>query len=145
MIRKITPEDRTAVIEMMTDFYSSEAVLAPVSTENFEKTVDECLNSDVYADLYVAEVDDRMAGYALTAKTFSNEAGGMVTWIEELYVCPSMRGHNIGHELLTFLLNTDSARFRLETEEENVRAVKLYKSFGFMPFGYDQMILEGKK
>ena len=67
-----------------------------------------------------------------------------MTWIEELYVSPKMRGHNIGHEMLSFLLKIDCARFRLETEEDNYRAVKLYKSFGFIPFGYDQMILEGK-
>ncbi len=127
---------------MMRDFYSSDAVMAPVPEENFTLTFDECLKSDVYADLLICENEGEVLGYALTAKTFSNEAGGMVTWIEELYIRPQSRGKGAGHELLNALLSQKRARFRLEVELENTGAVRLYESYGFKFFEYDQMILE---
>lgn len=144
VIDKAKEADRGAVISMMKDFYSSDAVMYPVPQENFVKTFDECLKSDVYAELFTAKYDGKTAGYMLTARTFSNEAGGMVTWIEELYVCPDMRGKMIGHAMLERILKDKSVRFRLEIEEENTGAVRLYKSFGFEMFGYGQMILEDK-
>lgn len=144
VIDKAKEADRGAVISMMKDFYSSDAVMYPVPEENFVKTFDECLKSDVYAELFTAKYDGKTAGYMLTARTFSNEAGGMVTWIEELYVRPDMRGKMIGHAMLERILKDKSVRFRLEIEEENTGAVRLYKSFGFEMFGYGQMILEDK-
>lgn len=144
VIDKAKETDRGAVISMMKDFYSSDAVMYPVPQENFVKTFDECLKSDVYAELFTAKYDGKTAGYMLTARTFSNEAGGMVTWIEELYVRPDMRGKMIGHAMLERILKDKSVRFRLEIEEENTGAVRLYKSFGFEMFGYGQMILEDK-
>lgn len=146
MIRKISIQDESSVAEMMRDFYSSDAVLAPIPEEYFSRTIKHCLNDDTYAELFIYEEEDKgILGYVLTAKTWSNEAGGMVTWIEELYVKPGMRGKGIGHKLLKHILLDGSVRYRLEIEEENTGAIKLYKSYGFKFFEYDQMILEEEK
>ena len=37
-----------------------------------------------------------MAGYALLAKTFSQEAGGLVVWLDEMYVRPAYRSKGLG-------------------------------------------------
>ena len=145
MVRKATMADKREIMAMMRDFYDSDAVIAPVADEHFEKTIEHCLKTDVYADLLVCERQGGLAGYALTAKTYSNEAGGMVLWIEELYAKPAFRGTGVGHELLNELLSHPYARFRLEIEEENTGAVRLYKSMGFDFFEYDQMIMEVNK
>ena len=145
MIRRAVEADRADILRMMGDFYSSDAVMAPVPEENFTRTFDECLKSSVYADLLVCEAGGEVCGYALTAKTYSNEAVGRVLWIEELYVSPECRGRGAGHELLKALLSADCTRFRLEVEKENEGAVRLYESLGFRFFEYDQMVLEAKR
>ena len=114
MIRKIKAEDKEFYIKMAHDFYRMPAVDHPVPDSYLEKTFEECLKSDTYAELFILEWEGKIAGYGLIAKTFSQEAGGMVYWLEELYIL----------------------------EKENERAWKLYKRQGYDWLEYDQMIKE---
>lgn len=144
-IRKLEKRDRAIYKEMAHEFYHSNAVLHPIPDAYFEKTVDECLRSDVYAELFLFEYEGNPAGYGLIAKTFSQEAGGMVCWIEEVYIREKFRSKGLGRKFFRFIqdeFGTDTARFRLEVEEENHRAVTLYKKLGYERLDYAQMIRE---
>lgn len=145
MIRRIEEKDRDEYIKMAAEFYSSNAVLHPVPTEFFARTFDEMLSSDRYAVGYIIEKDGKTAGYALLAKTFSQEAGGMVVWAEELYIKPEFRSNGLGTEFFAYLEDNrtdDIKRIRLEVELENEGAVKLYKRLGYDFLEYNQMIKE---
>ena len=85
------------------------------------------------------------AGYALLAKTFSHEAGGLVIWIEEIYTVPAFRGKGLGREFFAFLdreYGSTAKRLRLETEPSNKRAEALYRSLGFDTLEYRQFYKE---
>ena len=72
-------------------------------------------------------------GYALTAKSFSQECGGQCVWVEELYVLPAYQGKGMGSRVFE-LLNAyypDCCRFRLEVEPENEGAARLYRRLGY--------------
>ncbi|MBS4961198.1 MAG: GNAT family N-acetyltransferase [Clostridiales bacterium] len=140
MIRKIEVTDKNEYIEMATDFYHSNAVLAPVPVQHLKATFEEMVNSDRYVDGYFIEQDGKTAGFGLLAKTFSQESGGIVVWIEELYIKPEYRSLGLGKQFFQFIEKTypQATRFRLETEPENDRAMKLYRSLGFEPFPYIQ-------
>lgn len=141
--RPLCERDRADYTEMATAFYASEAVDHPIPVSHIEETFEELMRSDVYAVGYLCEYDGETAGYALCAKTFSQEAGGMVLWVEELYVKDAFRGRGIGKRFLsdmTALCPSQYARIRLETEKDNHRAVRLYESLGFTFLAYDQMI-----
>lgn len=145
MFRPIAPADRETIIGLMKEFYTSPAVLHPVPEENFGKTVDLVLSGSPYADLFLFELDGRTAGYALTAKTYSNEAGGLVVWLEEAYILPDFRGRGLGGRFLDYLADEypqPVARLRLEVSEGNDGAMRLYRRAGFKPFEYRQMIRE---
>ena len=146
MIRAIKPADKAVYLEMAKEFYSTDAVISPVAEENFSTTFDEMMKSDRYAVGYIFELDGKTVGYALLAKTFSQEAGGMVIWIEELYIKDGFRSKGLGSEFFRFLESTYGGikRFRLEVEKENTGAVRLYEKQGFSFFAYDQMIKEIK-
>ena len=147
MIRKICRDDRETYITLAKEFYRSGVTLEVIDTKNIEITFDELMRSDTYAEGYIIEYDGNTAGFALLAKTFSQEAGGMVIWLEELYVKPELRGKGLGSEFFDYLeKNMDSSvkRIRLEVEEENTRVVKLYERMGFKMFAYDQMVKEYK-
>ncbi len=141
--RPIERRDREDYAEMVRAFYATDAVIEPIPLSYIERTFDELMRSDVYAQAFMLEYDGKTAGYALLAKTFSQEAGGMVVWVEELYIKEDCRGNGIGSRFLKELvaaLPDDVRRVRLEVERENERAVKLYESLGFEFFEYDQMI-----
>lgn len=143
MIRKITNNDRELYCAMASEFYSTDAVLFNIPKKNIEATFEEMMRSEQYAIGYILEHEGETAGYALLAKTFSQEAGGLVIWIEELYVLPAFRSKGLGQEFFRFLEETnkaDIARIRLEVEDENEGAIALYERMGFERLEYSQMI-----
>ena len=143
MIRKMRSEDKKTYMEMAREFYHSDAVLHPVPDTYFERTADEALRSDVYAEIFLFECENEAAGYGLIAKTYSQEAGGMVWWIEEVYVREAFRSKGIGREFFAYLDKVKGSAvtmMRLEVEEDNTRAVALYKKLGYKPLEYAQMI-----
>ena len=143
MIRRITPADKAEYLAMVHDFYHSPAVLEPVPDEYFEKTFEELMRSDVYADAYIFEQNGVTVGYALLAKSFSQEAGGLCVWIEELYLKPEFRSAGLGGEFLEYVKQAvPAARYRLETEPENERAAQLYRRHGYREMGYVSYYLE---
>ena len=82
----------------------------------------------------------------MTAYTYSNEAGGKVVWIDELYVSPKFQGKGLGREFIRYIksLFGEFARIRLEVEESNDGATRLYKREGFSQFNYTQYVIEDK-
>jgi GNAT superfamily N-acetyltransferase len=141
MIRKIRPDDRQLFLDLEKQFYNSEAVLHPIPDSYFENNFNELMRSEDYLECYLFEVRGKNAGYALLSKSFSPEAGGMVIWIEELFILPEFRSKGIGSEFFEFLeANYKAARYRLEIEPDNVRAEKLYRRRGFETLEYVQMV-----
>lgn len=145
MIRKLEQKDRALYLEMTQEMYHSNAVLHSIPAEYCEKTFEELMRSEQYALGFLIEYQERPAGYALLAKTFSQEAGGMVIWIEEIYIRPEFRSKGLGKEFFAYLhenMDESVARLRLETEFENTKAKKLYANLGFEELEYAQMVKE---
>ena len=141
MIRRITPSDREAYLAMAWEFYHSEAVLHAVPDENYVRAFEEMMRSDDYMVGLIFECEGQTAGYALLCKTYSQEAGGMAVWIDELYLRPEFRSRGMGHAFFTELEQlVPAARYRLEIEPDNLRAEKLYKGMGFDVLGYRQLV-----
>ena len=143
MMRRVTQNDRELYLAMAERFYSSDAVAHSVPRVYLERTFDELMRSEDYALCYFFRHEDKTAGYALLAKTFSQEAGGPVVWVEELWLEPEFRGLGLGGAFLRQLPQlVPAARYRLEVEPDNVRAKALYARCGFEPLGYEQMLRE---
>ncbi len=145
MIRRIEPKDEACYLRMAAAFYTSPAVSHPVNTENFCRTFAELMRSDTYAEGYIILSGEEPAGYALLAKTYSQEAGGLVVWVEELYIKEAYRGQGLGREFFRYLgrhLPASTRRLRLEMTAENGRAAEMYRRLGFTPLPYLQMLRE---
>lgn len=145
MIRELELKDRDLYLKMAHDFYHSPAVLHPIPDSYMERTFEECMKGGVYAKLYILECEGEPAGYGLVSKTFSQEAGGCVCWLEELYIMEQYRGKGLGSEFFAYLEQNregDVKRFRLEVEEDNTRAKALYERLGYKSMAYHQMVKE---
>lgn len=87
MIRNIKLRDRQAYEEMAREFYSSEAVLSDVPDKSIRDTFNETIDGSPFIDGYILLSEEQeMAGFALVAKSYSQEAGGKVLWLEELFI-----------------------------------------------------------
>ena len=79
-------------------------------------------------------------GYAMAAKSFSTEYGKPCIWIEDIYIKPEYRGKGIGSQFFSFMEQKyPNALLRLEVEEENERAVQVYRKNGFEVMPYMEM------
>lgn len=138
---KPTEKDKADFIAMSEDFYASDAVMAPVPTSFHENAFDELMRSEQYVSCYFFLYEGQTAGFALIAKSYSREAGGTVIWVDELYLKPEYRGKGAATHFFRFLeQNVPAARYRLEVEEDNLRARKLYETTGYRYLPYLQMI-----
>ncbi len=142
MIRPVEESDRERWLSFCKAFYESDAVLENVPEEHFTKTFDLLMTATPFAAGFILEDEKCAVGYALLARTWSQEAGGEVIWIEEIYLAPEGRGKGLGSAFFRFLETEyapEAKRFRLEAEKENEGAVSLYRRLGFSFFPYDQM------
>lgn len=144
-IIKMTSDHKAEVMEMMRVFYASEAVLTNGSDEIFSADVDECVSESPYAEGYVFEDSGEIIGYSMLAKSYSTEYGKRCIWIEDIYIKEGYRGKGIGSEFFKFLEESyPDVLFRLEAEEENERAIHVYKKSGFDVMPYLEMKKERK-
>ena len=136
----MTQKDKDTVLEMMRVFYTSPAVFTDGSEEIFLSDIENCINDNPYLEGYIIENSKEIQGYAMVAKSFSTEFGKSCIWIEDIYIKDGYRGTGLGKMLMDFITKkyTDCI-FRLEVEEENKRAVKLYEKCGFTVLPYMEM------
>lgn len=143
IIRKLEARDKEIYFSLASAFYSSDAVLHPVPIKNIENTFEELMKRDTYAECHICEEGGEPIGFLLVAKTFSQESGGIVTWIEELFLKEEYRGGGRGAEMVEYIERVfPASRFRLEAEPDNERAIRLYKRLGFKELPYVQYVKE---
>lgn len=140
IIRLMTKQDKTSVVDMMRIFYNSPALLSNGSEQIYSDDVDNCVNDNPFLEGYVIESEKDICGYAMIAKSFSTEFGKPCIWIEDLYLKDNYRGLGLGKLFFDFITEkyTDCI-FRLEVEKENERAVRLYEKCGFSELPYMEM------
>lgn len=144
-IRRITSEDREEVFLMMRVFFDSEVVLHKAEDAVLYRAIDDALSGIPFIECFVFEEEKSLSGYAMVAKSYSTEYGGICLWIEDLYIKPECRGQGIGTKFFRFIekeYHGEAVRYKLEVEEENERAMSVYKNCGYDKLGYMVMSKE---
>ena len=141
-IRKMNSNDFDEVFKMMRDFYDSPAVLFDVSDEILKKDINDCISSLPFIEGYVFDEQNTIKGYMMLAKSYSTEAGGIVIWIEDIYIKPEYRGCSIATKFFKFVEEScdNIARIRLDVEPCNKKAIGFYKKCGYEELKYSQMM-----
>ena len=127
MFREITAADKALYLRYVDAFYHSDAVESPVPRENYEITFAELMRSDAYLKCYIFEDGEQPCGFALLSKTFSQEAGGKGLATAFFAYLKSLPG---------------IARLRIEVEDDNEGAKRLYERMGFDLLPYLQMVID---
>lgn len=144
-IRRMVPDDKNAVLEMMRVFYRSPAVLSDGSEEIFRADFEACVQGSPFAEGLIIEEDGRAVGYSMLAKSFSTEFGRPCLWIEDVYILPEFRGHGFGSKLLEYIATSYPEYVqRLEAEPENAPAMALYRKSGFHELKYTELVRNDK-
>ena len=144
-IRPIEAADSDFFIDRCHAFYKTPACNHDIPPQNAERTFELLMHGTPYADCLIAEDDNGTpCGYCLLALTWSNEAGGLCVWLEEIMVDDEKRGKGVGSRMIAAVHEkyNAAARYRLEVTDDNPRAAALYRLLGFEELPYRQMIID---
>lgn len=142
-VRDFVPQDQREYIEMSNSFYNMGAALSNVPEEHFKRTFDLVVGRSPYARGLMIQKEGVTAGYALLSFSWSNEAGGIVVWLEELYIKEAFRSEKLGTSFLQWLDTEYIGKvgsIKLEVAPSNAAAQKLYERCGYHVLNYIEMI-----
>jgi GNAT superfamily N-acetyltransferase len=135
-IRAATEEDVPLILRFIQELADYERLRDRcVATE--EQVRATLFGNPRFAEVIIAESDDRPAGFALFFHNYSTFLAKPGIYLEDLYVSPEYRGHGIGRALLGRL--SEIARERGCGRVEwavlnwNQPAIDFYKSLGAKP------------
>jgi len=121
-----------AVIQMMKDFYAELDV--EVDTSRFSETIRYLLAHRDQGQLVLMFVGEELAGFSIIIQHWSNEYGGTILLIDELYEKPAARGQGLGGDFFAMLKRERPWQARtmiLEVARRNTQAQSFYESLGF--------------
>ncbi|HXZ89021.1 MAG TPA: GNAT family N-acetyltransferase [Candidatus Binataceae bacterium] len=138
MWRIATVADDDAVVSMCMALNADDPGPVPVKPEQVLRTLAKLREERARGCAVVCEADGLVVGYALLISFWSNEMGGEVCNIDELYVDKRYRGRGLATELVEGLARGEESLWRghlvalvLEVSPQNERARALYERLGF--------------
>lgn len=137
MWRPAEPRDDDDLIALSVALNTEDPGPAPVPADHVRRTLATLRAAPARGRALVLEVDGQAAGYAFLIGFWSNELGGDVCVIDELYVAPAHRGHGHATRLLDDLASgvapyaVGAVALALETTPGNAAARRLYERVGF--------------
>ena len=118
----------------MTDLYREDPEGEPLDDSKIRSTIHHCLCYPDKLRLVTLLWEGRPVGYALLVFYWSNERGGDVLHLDELYILPAYRKMGIASALLDHLAEWDEiVGIQLETTPSNQEARDFYLRRGFQP------------
>jgi len=140
MWRLAEPGEDDSLVEMCLRLYDEDPGVLPVRPENIRATLRALRCEPCRGRAVVLEVDGQLSGYALLIAFWSNELGGDICEVDELFVVPERRNQGYGKSLFEAISEGDLwpapiAGIALGVTPDNVRARRLYERLGFVAAG----------
>lgn len=77
----------------------------PVFDEKINRTFNKLTKHPDKGTIMITETDSKIIGYSILINFWSNEHGGNILDIDELYIKSNYRGKEIGSKLIQYLIN----------------------------------------
>lgn len=126
MWRVASAEDDECVVAMCMALNAEDPGPALVLPQQVRRTLDKLRQEPARGRAVVCDIGGRAVGYALLISFWSNELGGEVCTVDELYVLPEHRGSGFATYLLKGL-----AALALDVSPRNERARSLHERLAF--------------
>ena len=130
-------EDMThsaVVLDMMHRLYAEDNAASGVDESLFPQTLHKLLKTPQAGRIVLLWVSGEVQGYALLIPYWSNEYGGSLVYVDELYVKVEARCRGLGGGLFRWLASGrpfGAVGIFLEVSPQNHRARQFYEQIGF--------------
>lgn len=142
-IRLYNELDYTEVNKMIMALYFEDSEGESMNSTKIDRTIDALYNNPDKGEILVLESHGEIVGYSIVVFQWSNEYGGDVVNIDELYVKPSFRSMGIGTDFIKYLMEKyQDNLIVLEVTPSNNRAYDYYSLLGFEDVVNKHMILK---
>jgi ribosomal protein S18 acetylase RimI-like enzyme len=142
--RKLEESDKEEVVAMIQAFYEEDMSGKRKAKEQVYKSLEAFEKHPDYGSVTVFTAEEIIVGYCIIVHFYSNEYGGMMLYIDELYVVPEYRGKGIATDFIRQLRGNneiDCVAMKLEVLPYNTKAFKLYERLGFVESDRSYMML----
>jgi len=127
-------KDYDDLIKMILFLYNEDPEGEPIDERKINNTINEFKKNPQGINIYMIEKHGENIGYAILVYFWSNEWGGNILIIDELYVVENYRGKGVATEFLSYAENLENiVAIQLETTPSNKRVLGYYKRLGFFP------------
>ena len=132
------------VVEMMQGLYQEDpASYRGMDPANFALTIKHFLSEPSSGSIMLFVSGNLIIGYAILVPYWSNEFGGNIVFVDEIYLRPERRGQGIAKRFFRYVEEDRpflAVACALEVTRRNSRARALYSSLGFCPRENELMI-----
>jgi GNAT superfamily N-acetyltransferase len=131
--RAARTSDLKLVLPLMAEYYAEDGYPFDESAARAAATM--LLATPSLGCLWVAEIDEEVAGYMAVTFGFSLEYRGRDAFLDEIYIAERFRGRGLGREAMnlaeSFCRQSGVRALHLEVERHRNEARELYRSRGF--------------
>ena len=126
--------DYKDLLLMITSLYDEDPEGEQISEFKINNTIIEFQENPQKLNIYMFKNCNENIGYAILVFFWSNEFGGNIINIDELYVVEKHRGKGIATKFLYYVEGIEKIEaLQLETTPSNQNALEYYKRLGFLP------------
>src|SRR5512142_604916 len=135
--------DLDRLVELAYAFYTETGKRESITREKVEKTV-EALRGDLgRGAVFMIEKGQDFIGYVIVVNYWSNELGGNILCVDEIYVEPAWRGNGIAGDFINLLCKVapqGSVAVQVEADGSARKAAALWRRLDFKDSGTRVMI-----
>lgn len=122
------------IIAMMRALYAEDPAANPVDESLFPQTIEVLITEPSRGQIILFEEGKLLRGYALLISYWSNEFGGTLLFVDEIFVVPEARRRGIATTFFRHLRDLrafGAVALALEVTPSNTKAMRFYLSLGF--------------
>lgn len=122
------------VFQMMLSLYEDSIQQQQMSEDKIKKTLNIIPSHPQLGKILLFSYKTKIIGYALLINYWSNEYGGNILYVDELFVKSNYRSLGIGSQFFNYLnehVDNDTVALCLETSPKNKKAQKFYEKNNF--------------
>src|SRR5262245_4865017 len=132
-LRRASPEDAPALLDLMRAYYSEDAY--PFDASASRAALRALLEDERLGEVWLAAENRAPIGYVVICLGWSLEYRGRDAFVDEVFVERSVRGRGLGRRLVDLAIARCRAlgvrALHLEVERTKQRTHSLYRSLGF--------------
>ena len=138
-IRDFEINDEELFYNLANLFYKSDAAHSEINQEFLRTTFLNCISQSPFIRGVFVICENEVCGYALLTFTYSNEYGGKVMEIDEIYIRDEFKRMGLANYFISAIIaeyEHDVVYVEVVMREDNEAAISLFDKFDFTPNEY---------